>query len=68
MKQTSGCSFDITGISLVVGIIFVVLKLCNIISWEWVYVCIPFYVAGGFLLLGIIILIVFLIITWRWTR
>lgn len=68
MKQTSGCSFDITGISIVVGIIFVVLKLCNIISWEWVYVCIPFYVAGGFLLLGTIVLIIFLIITWRWTH
>lgn len=26
-----------------IGLILVVLKLCNVINWSWLYVLIPFY-------------------------
>lgn len=39
MEQTSG------GIGLLgmVFIVFLVLKLCNVITWSWWWVCLPLY-------------------------
>lgn len=53
------CSFSgLTTTSVIIGIIFVFLKIFNIITWEWVYVLIPFYVAGGFFALSLLITVI----------
>ena len=36
------------GILPILGIIFIVLKLCDLIYWSWAWVLLPFY--GGFAL------------------
>ena len=40
------------------GLIFVVLKLCSVISWSWVWVLLPFWIQIPILIVFIIILIV----------
>lgn len=44
------------GLFSLLGIIFIVLKLCNVIHWSWWFVLMPFY-------LGTLILIIILVIT-----
>lgn len=36
-------------------IVFLVLKLCGVIAWGWLYVCLPLIVFGGAMVLTIII-------------
>ena len=40
-------------ISILLFIIFLILKLCNVISWEWVYICIPLLVIGLILIISV---------------
>lgn len=58
MSKEVSVSFD--GSSLVIGLLgvaFVVLKLCHVIDWSWWWVLLPFY--GGILLgLGFVIFVV----------
>lgn len=42
------------------GLIFITLKLCNVINWSWWWVTSPLW--GGLALIGIAWLIIFLII------
>lgn len=39
------------------GVVFITLKLCNVITWSWWLVLLPLY--GGWALLGVIWFIVF---------
>ncbi len=48
-------------LSTILGIVFVVLKLCGVISWSWLWVLSPFWI-------GAIISIIILIIAWRFLR
>jgi hypothetical protein len=43
----------------VIGIVFVILKLCKLITWSWWWVTIPFW--GGIALFGLFFLIGILI-------
>ena len=42
----------------ILGIVFIVLKLCNVISWNWGLVCLPFIIEGGLVLITLIITII----------
>lgn len=35
---------DLGSISFAVFLVFLILKLCGVITWPWVVVCIPLYV------------------------
>lgn len=49
-------------IASLLQIIFIVLKLCKIITWNWVFVLMPLIVVGGIaLILLLIALITFII-------
>lgn len=56
-KQVATTS-GISTLSLL-GIVFVVLKLCHVINWSWWLVTLPFW--GGLALFLVIILVIFLI-------
>ena len=51
----------------ILGIVFIVLKLCNVIDWAWVWVLapiwIPLAIIGIILIVWLIIVIVLAIIT-----
>lgn len=55
MNKSSGM-----GISSVVGIVFIILKLVGVIEWSWWWVTLPLW--GGIVLLGVL-LVVLLILT-----
>ena len=38
----------------VLGLIFIVLKLCGVIAWSWVWVLAPFWISLIIALLGLI--------------
>ena len=48
------------GVSSVVGIVFIILKLVGVIEWSWWWVTLPLW--GGIVLLGVL-LVVLLILT-----
>lgn len=61
MKKYSGGSNGI-GLANVLTIVFVVLKLCHVISWSWWWVLSPLWITFGLLAIcGILYLIVCLL-------
>lgn len=50
------------GLSTVLGVVFIVLKLCGVITWSWWWVLSPFWIG-----LALILLVVGLLILVRFT-
>lgn len=40
-------------------IAFIVLKLCHVIEWSWVWVLSPLWITGGLVVLILIVLLIF---------
>lgn len=59
MKKKLNVNFSSGGISTLLTIAFIVLKLCGVIDWAWVWVLAPLWISFGLSLL--IILIVLLV-------
>lgn len=55
-NSNSGSGIGVIGL---LGVVFVTLKLCEVIDWSWWWVTAPFW--GGFALLGIGIIIYLII-------
>ena len=49
------------GFCEVLGIVFIVLKLVGVIDWSWWLVLLPLIISGGFIVLGIICVLLILI-------
>lgn len=49
------------GILTVIGIVFIILKLCKLITWSWIWVLAPFWTP---VVLVIIIIIIAVIKNW----
>lgn len=47
-----------SGLLSVLGIVFIVLRLCNVIDWNWWLVCLPFIIEGSLFLITIIITLI----------
>ena len=41
----------------VLTIVFIILKLCNVIAWSWWWVLSPLWISGGISLIAILILL-----------
>ena len=54
-KTTTGGG--ITFVSLL-QLVFIVLKLCGVITWRWVFVLMPLIVSGGLMVIALISLII----------
>ena len=51
------------GLGTILTVVFIVLKLCGVIDWKWIWVIAPFWISLCLgLLLTIIMLIIFFII------
>lgn len=53
------------GVFDVLGIIFVVLKLCNVITWSWLWVTSPFWIPIGIWLVCLVVVLVIVAIKER---
>lgn len=47
------------GVISILGIVFIILKLCHVINWSWLWVLAPFWVSA---LIAIILLILVCVI------
>lgn len=60
-KQEGGCSVSFGGIGLgsLLTIIFLVLRLCGVIAWKWIYVFLPIIISVSLtILLWVVILLI----------
>ncbi|MEQ3102973.1 hypothetical protein AAA074_07105 [Coprococcus comes] len=62
MEEQNGSPFPLLR---TLGIIFIVLKLCGVITWSWIWVLCPFWCQ---FLLSIIVLLICYIVRWREER
>lgn len=53
------------GVFSLLGIVFVILKLCKIITWKWVWVLCPFWIGAILYLLLIVLNIILAIKSWK---
>ena len=58
-KTTSGGG--ITFVSLL-QLVFIVLKLCNVITWKWVFVLMPLIVATGITIIIFVVLAILMLV------
>ena len=58
-KTTKTVGYNCGGLSTLLTVAFVVLKLCGVISWSWVWVLSPFWISCA---LGLVIFIICLIV------
>jgi hypothetical protein len=56
MVDSSKSSSGGIGVLGLLGVVFVTLKLCNVIDWSWWWVTLPFW--GGFALVAVIALLI----------
>lgn len=56
-SKTVGCNFG--GLSTLLTVAFVVLKLCGVISWSWLWVLSPLWISVG---LGLVVFLICLLI------
>ena len=56
-KESKGLGF-----SFLLGIVFVILKLCGAITWSWVWVLAPIWID---VLLSIVVILIVLFIAWE---
>ena len=53
------------GVVTILGIVFLILKLCNVIDWNWWLVCLPFIIEGGIIVIVLILNIIISILNNR---
>lgn len=56
MSQSSSSSGGV-GVTGLLGVAFVVLKLTNVITWPWLWVLAPFWIPLGLLLIFLLIVV-----------
>lgn len=52
-KNSSGGGIGIAGL---LGIVFIVLRLCEVISWSWWWVLSPFWIPVALIVVGAIVM------------
>lgn len=61
--MSSGSNRNGIGVLGVLQIVFIVLKLCDVLQWSWWMVFIPAYISTG---LTIILIVIAVIANWRY--
>ena len=63
-NKNNSTSNGITLIGLL-GVVFIVLKLCGVISWSWLWVLAPFWIPVG---IGLLVVAVIWLVLWGTNR
>ena len=58
-KQKTNITIDLGGLSTILFIVFLVLKLTNVIDWSWWWVTAPLWISFG---LGLVALLIYTIV------
>ena len=46
------------------GLVFIVLKLCHVIEWSWWWVLAPFWIPFGIWLICVLVILIISLINW----
>ena len=70
--ENKNVNIQFPGFFTLLGIVFIILKLCNVINWAWIWVLAPIWISWGLvaiiLIFSLIITLIALIIGWIATR
>lgn len=58
-KQKTNITIDLGGLSTIIFIVFLILKLTNVIDWSWWWVTSPLWISVG---LGLVALLIYTIV------
>lgn len=58
MKEKSNAGAGGVGVTGLLQVAFIVLKLCGVINWSWWWVLSPSWIATGFLLIALAALVI----------
>ena len=61
MNNKTASGGGITFVSLL-QLVFIVLKLCNVITWKWVFVLMPLIVATGITIILFVVLAILMLV------
>ena len=56
-EEAMKIGFSVSGLCVILFLIFMILKLCGVIAWAWALVCIPLYVLAAMIVLTIVIVV-----------
>lgn len=51
------------GFAEVIQVVFIVLKLCHVINWSWLWVLAPTWISTGLVLLVLLMLFIIILVT-----
>ena len=60
-KKTTGSGVGFT-FAMSLQLAFIILKLCNVITWDWVLVLMPLLVCAGIAFIGLAALVILIIL------
>lgn len=56
-EEAMKIGFSVSGLCVILFLIFMILKLCGVIAWAWAIICIPLYVLAAMIVLKIVIVV-----------
>ena len=60
-KKTTGAGVGVT-FGMLLQLAFIILKLCNVITWNWVFVLMPLIVSSVLAFIGLVCLVILIIL------
>lgn len=60
-KKTTGAGVGVT-FAMLLQLAFIILKLCNVITWNWVLVLMPLIVSAVLAFVGLVCLVILIIL------
>ena len=57
------------GLDVILTIVFIVLKLCDVITWSWVWVLSPIWITWGIIIIVMVLMAIFFPLAFKaWWR
>ena len=64
-KNNTTRGVSLSGVSFFLTLLFLILKLCKVIDWPWVFVFLPIIISAGLVVLILIIVFILALISSR---
>jgi len=69
MNNKTNVSIELGGPAFLLFLVFLILKLCKVITWSWWWVTAPLWIPLGIAIIFIVVaLIVYKYKDWKWNR
>lgn len=58
-----GCSLSSMGLGTILFVVFLILRLCKVIMWPWIFVFLPLIIEVGLVIIAIVLSVILAIIS-----